>query len=76
LLQACEAVVRVYDARNSTPGWYQAYDLAVEAIGYATEAAEEAANRNHAANAKTDFALKTLEKRLTTYAFIFHYRKN
>ena len=75
MLQAYEAVVWVYDARNSTPGWYQAHNLEVEAIGHATEAAEEAANRNAAA-AKTDFALKTLEKRLTTYAFIFYYRKN
>ena len=50
--------------RESTPGWKMAHALACNALTLAVEAGAKAANRDEAANEKTEEALRCLQERL------------
>jgi len=50
--------------RESTPGWKQAHELACNALTLAVEAGAKAANRDKAANEKTEESLRCLQESL------------
>ena len=49
---------------ESTPGWKEAHALACNALTLAVEAGAKPANRDEAANEKTEEALRCLQERL------------
>jgi hypothetical protein len=61
------SVPRGSGPRESTPGWKVAHVLAYNALTLAVEAGAKAANRDEAANEKTEEALRCLQERLGLY---------